>query len=386
MIDSLRRRVVGLQPVSVHGIVVTLLAVTTAGILVAMIVGPRGFAAGRGRPYARQLPDRAASDGYLVGAYYYPWYGPGRLKWADGHLNQPDLGEYSSGDPDVVSQHIELATGSGIDFFLVSWWGPGTSTDTTLQHALLGNPAIGEIRFAIDYESDGRLIVNNGTIDLDDTRNQDVLASDLRYLEGSYWNNAQYLKVNGANVLFLYSSHEFVGDVAGVLASLRQQASDDGYAIYLLGDEVSWGGSAREPAGRIQAFDAITSYNMYTPGAGGRLNAFSDAVSTEYSAWQQRAEALSVSFVPDAVPGFDDLPVRPDAHHPPLTPSPALFREQLAMALAHAEPPLNLVLITSWNEWNEGTAIEPSTQFGGQYLDILRQTLDSLSPAPTGAT
>jgi glycoprotein endo-alpha-1,2-mannosidase len=343
-----------------------------------------GYAAVRvdtaGTPYARQLPDRAASDSYLVGAYYYPWYGPGAVKWQDGHLEQPEQGEYSSADQSVIDQQIELATAYGIDFFVVSWWGQGTSTDVVLQHSVLSSALAHDIDFAINYESDGRLIESDGRINLDDSRNQKTLASDVRYLAARYWTNPQYLRVNGANVLMLYSSHKFTGDVAGELARLRQQSAADGFSMYLVGDEVSWGGAGQEDPGRLQAFDAITAYNMYSPNPDS--DRFSDSVSSEYSAWQQMADSHAVAFVPDAVPGYDDSATRPDAMHPPLPPNPALFGKLLDVALAHIEPPTNMLLITSWNEWNEATAIEPNVQFGRQYLDALERALENASPTP----
>ena len=331
-------------------------------------------------PYARHLPDRAASDSYLVGAYYYPWYGPGAVKWQDGHLEEPISGEYSSADQRVIDRQIELATAYGIDFFLVSWWGPGTSTDEVLQHSVLSSSLAHEIDFAINYESDGRLIASDGGINLDDPRNQNTLASDVRYLEATYWTNPQYLRVNGANVLMLYSSHKFTGDVAGELARLRQQSAADGFSMYLVGDEVYWGGAGQEDPSRLQAFDAITAYSMYSPDLS--VDRFGGGVSSEYSAWQQIADAQGVGFVPDAVPGYDDSATRPDAKHPPLPPDPTLFAQQLDVALAHIEPPNNMLLVTSWNEWNEATAIEPSVRFGRHYLDALENALQSASTTP----
>jgi hypothetical protein len=363
-------------------------AIVLIGVAGVLLGG--GYVALRGNvfatPYARQLPDRAASDSYLVGAYYYPWYGPGSVKWQDGHLEQPKQGEYSSADQRVIDRQIDLATAYGIDFFVVSWWGPGTSTDEVLQHSVLTSSLAHDVQFAINYESDGRLIQSDaGRINLDDSRNQDTLASDIHYLETTYWTNPQYLRINGANVLMLYSSHQFTGDVSGELARLRQQSAADGFSMYLVGDEVYWGGAGQIDSGRLQAYDAITAYSMYSPNLDS--NRFNASVSSEYSAWQQIADSRGIGFVPDAMPGYDDSATRPDAKHPPLSPNPALFSDQLNVALAHVEPPTNMLLITSWNEWNEATAIEPSVRFGGQYLDALESALESAStttvvPAP----
>ncbi|HEX5416454.1 MAG TPA: hypothetical protein VFZ25_12365, partial [Chloroflexota bacterium] len=305
--------------------------------LVAFLVLSRGqinpLAAGQDATYTRQFPNRAAGDDYLVGAFYYPWYGPARDKWQDGYAQVPALGEYDSADPKIIDQQIDLATGHGVDFFLVSWWGPDSREDQILRTSFLASPLIGDITFAINYESVGRLIVHDGRISLDDPRNREILASDFRYLARTYWANPHYLKIDGGDVVFLYSSNAFTGDVAGEMRDLRTQASKEGYQIYLIGDEVNWDGPAQTETSQLKAFDAISAYSMYTTNTD-VLGDFTDDVSAEYSRWEQAAKALGVTFVPDAIPGFDDRRVRPSAGHPPLPPTTALFQGQVDLALA----------------------------------------------------
>lgn len=375
-----------LPTVGRRGLITALLALLWLGGLLILSQGPfNPFTAYFGRTYARQFPNRAVGDNYLVGAFFYPWYGPARHKWQDGYVHLPAFGEYSSDDQRIIDQQIDLATGHGIDFFLVSWWGPDSHEDQTLRTSFLTSPLIGDIKFAINYESEGRLVVHDGRIDLDDPRNRQMLAADFHYLAVTYWSNPQYLKIHGSNVVFLYSSKSFIGDVAGAMRDLRTRASKDGFSIYIIGDEVNWDGSSQMNPDRLRAFDAISSYSMYTTNPDS-LNDFTAKVSSEYSLWEHAAASFGVTFVPDAIPGFDDTEVRPGAHHPPLPPNAARFQSQADLALAHVEPPLNMLLITSWNEWNEDTAIEPSQEYGSQYLEILQNELARLPvPTPTGA-
>ena len=327
-----------------------------------------------GHYFHRQFPDRAAQDHYLVGAFYYPWYGPDRRKWQDGYVHLPALGEYNSADPTIIDQQIDLATGHGVDFFLISWWGSDSLEDQTLRTSFLTSPLIGDIKFAINYESDGRLVVQDGRIDLNDPRNRQILASDFHYLAETYWNNPQYLKIQGRNVVFLYSSYSFTGNVAGTMEDLRAQASQNGFRLYLIGDEVTWGSPSGTSPDQLKAFDAISTYSMYTTNPA-LLTDFTGKVSSQYARWEQAAKSVGSAFVPDAITGFDDTRVRPGAGHPPLPPNPALFQGQVDLALAYVDPSLNMLLITSWNEWNEDTAIEPSKEYRRQYLDILQTAL-----------
>jgi glycoprotein endo-alpha-1,2-mannosidase len=75
-----------------------------------------------------------------VAIFYYPWYGTPSRDGAWQHWQQPNnappaqiasgwfpvRGAYSSSDPAVVrSQMLEIAS-SGVDTVIVSWWGPGS--------------------------------------------------------------------------------------------------------------------------------------------------------------------------------------------------------------------------------------------------------------------
>lgn len=106
-----------------------------------------------GGNYQRQFPNITAKDKYLVGAYFYPWYGPGQKHWEQGYAEQPLLGEYDSANLDVINRQIDWATGHGVDFFAASFWGPNSREDLMLRDALLASPLANDIRFAIFYET-----------------------------------------------------------------------------------------------------------------------------------------------------------------------------------------------------------------------------------------
>ncbi len=324
---------------------------------------------------APQPAEATPGPGYLVGAYFYPWYGPGSRHWQDGYAGHPALGEYDSSDPAVIAQQIDWAAGSGVDFFAFSWWGPGSPEDRALHDAFLGSPRAAAMRFAILYETTGRLQPSaGGTIDLSAAENRRVLLNDFAYLQATYWNDPRCLKVDGRPVVLLYLARQLTGDVAGALADVRQAARSQGSDVYVIGDEVFWRQWHPLDPGRLKLYDAVTAYNMHASVAG-IADGFTGKVQQEYAAWRAQALAAGVAFVPGILPGFDDTHVRPAAGHPPIPRSTALFRQQLAMGLDLAQPPLNMVLITSWNEWHEDTSIEPAAAFGLDYLRTLKEAL-----------
>jgi hypothetical protein len=67
------------------------------------------------------------------------------------------------------------------------------------------------------------------------------------------------------------------------------------------------------------------------------------------------------------MPGYDDRSV----HRPPPRPVTARWGGETYEALwreAIAAAP-DYVLITSWNEWHEGSELEPSVEYGSQILN-----------------
>ena len=92
----------------------------------------------------------------LLGAYYYAWYrSPGRegdtgwmrramrSKLKPAHL--PKLGVYDSRNPKVIKEHIAQCVRAGIDFWSVSWWGPGEQ-DKTFRDHILKHPDAGKTK------------------------------------------------------------------------------------------------------------------------------------------------------------------------------------------------------------------------------------------------
>jgi hypothetical protein len=81
-----------------------------------------------------------------VGAYYYVWYdeGSGNRHWNSTLLGQsaslvwnvvdtPLLGYYSSQNTTLVKQHLDWMKELGIDFIIISWWGPNSYEDNATK-------------------------------------------------------------------------------------------------------------------------------------------------------------------------------------------------------------------------------------------------------------
>lgn len=347
----------------------------------------------------------------LIGAYYYPWYSADKWKtgYVGGYLKPkitPLLGEYDSRDMGVIRQHIEQCAEYGIDFVVASWWGKDRYEDVTLRDFFGKAPNIAKIKFAIMYESSGLLGLSEGKIIFDDEKIE-KLTGDFEYIANTYFNHPSYLKINGRPVAFIYISRTFDGAYKKAIKTLRKRMALIGYKIYLVGDEIFWDDPKKE---RIALFDAITSYNMYEwpfrhhAGYASRTS-FLDDVSDKYNEYKYVA-GERVMFIPNVIAGYNDRGVRLNADHYviprqiyPGAPEGSFFVATIKrFALEMLDRDTWMIMITSFNEWHEGSQIEPSIEgietdsdispsgrdytegflfrgYGKRYLEIVREEL-----------
>ncbi len=311
-----------------------------------------------------------------VGAYYYAWYGAEGAHWDLGTLRgglspaePPQLGYYDSRDPAVIAQHYAWAHQYGIDVFFTSWRGPDSVDDVTIRDGLLPSPARGPTQLALLYESIERLGMgpdNRITLTPD---SEQTMFDDFDYMARTYFDRPGYYRIDGRPVVIIYASRILRGDVAGTIEGIREHLiTTYGVNPYLIGDEVDWD-QPPDPF-RIGLYDAITGYTLYSrtqasgwPSQTGWLQ----AVGRRVRQFQKMAAEEGVAFIPDAMPGFDSLAVRPEeaAHVLPRALGPrssqtSVFASTLALAGSLVDPSLGLLNVTSWNEWNEDTEIEPT--------------------------
>jgi len=318
-------------------------------------------------------PTKSQASDIMVGAFYYPWYDNYR-HWQEGYKGNPILGEYSSRDQAVISRHIDWAYKYGIDLFLMSWWGPNSYEDVTIKDYFMKSKDISHIKFAILYETLGRLKTDEkGRINFDNPYNKLILVEDFRYISKTYFNHEQYLKIDNKPVVCIYLSRIFDGDYKGAIKELREEIQKEGYELYLIGDQVYWQSPYKESEKDLmKQFDAVTAYNMHTSVPDIDVN-FVEKVSSKYKQWYEVASSFGIDFIPNVMPGFDDTAVRPEAKHPVITRDEKRFRYLCEEAKKYILGK-GMIFVTSWNEWHEYTQIEPDKSYLERYLEIIRDT------------
>lgn len=352
--------------------------------------------------------------GYLVGAYYYPWYYSGH--WASHdyvgkHLPEPlepQFGEYVSDDPKVIANHLDLAATHGIDFFILSWSLKDSFADLTLRKYVLPAMAQTSVKHAVYLE----MVAYEGR-NVDDPAFRARLLDDLRFLGTEFLSHPSALRVGDRPVLFFYASRVLTGDIPTWMREVRAMYASMGLNPFVVADEAFW----YEPdVARVKAYDAITAYNVYDwPRTGDRgwaaTSGFLPGAESLFTTWQAATKAAGTAFVPNAMPGYNDRGVRLAENHyviPRRLSAEAsitsLFERSVDLAKRFADPTLRMIAITTFNEWHEWTAIEPTRKaperprlpnpeaytegfphddFGTAYLDVVRDRLgDPAMPAP----
>lgn len=338
---------------------------------------------------ASMLSAQSRPNDYLVGAHYYAWYN--KSSW-NRIAGEPLLGHYTSKDRKVISQHIRWAHQYGVDFFAIGWSGQEKSTNDVIRKVFLTSPDIRRIRFCIAYDTLTRFRrIMDPPFDFSNPALYREFISDFEYLSRTYFSHPQYLKFGGRPVVWLYLGRGMQGDWVKALDGARAAVKKNGFDLYLDGD-LLW--PERTDISRLPYFDAASAYvvnqkEMFRKEGIQTTGEVVSLASSVFNEWTQ------------IVPSVKNIRTgAPVAFHPVINPQfikpadPAALRyslQDIDEFRSFAELARNtatysqaagakVIWITSWNEWYEGTAIEPTyngpsleNNYGFQLLEVIRQ-------------
>ena len=322
---------------------------------------------------------------FLVGAHYYVWYpsnfAQGYLRAALSPAQAPLLGEYDSRSPAVAEQHIALAVSHGIDFFAVDWWPTRPAQNAAIDAGLLQAANIGQIGFCITYNTSA-FSGSPGQGIVFDTATAGRFVSDIVTISRRYFSHPSYLRIGGRPVLFIYLTREIRGLLPQAMAEMRSALAAEGHDPFVIGDEIYWavieanedpsvgGRVVGEPqVPRARLFEAISAYNLYGAerGQDAGFASQSSFLGDSAALYQRYGDETGVPLVPGVIPGYNDRGTRLSVDHFAIprrfsadAGEGSFFAEEIEqIAKRFVDGDLRMVLVTSWNEWNEDTAIEP---------------------------
>ena len=267
------------------------------------------------------LPAAARAD-VRVSAFYYPWYGTtahdgSYQHWSQhGHAPPDDIassyyparGIYSSADRLVVAAQMSEIRNAGIDEIVVSWWGRGSPEDARL--ALVAGAA----------RADGI----NVTVHLEPYPGRTVASTVA---------DISYLRLYGIRTFYVYRALDLpIADWAAARAALHAGGTT------LLAQTALVGAAA------AAGFDGVYTYDIVTYGG------------DKFARLCKQAHARNLICAPSVGPGYD---ARRGSGDPVIKQrrQGATYDAMWRAAMhAHADR----ITITSYNEWHEGTQIEPA--------------------------
>lgn len=309
-------------------------------IFVLAVVG-QGWIA---RPQSATAAAPSQPGSKLVLAFYYMWYGPSSFD--GGQMTDRPPAPYISDQTDVIQRQVREAKAAGIDAFISSWTGTGTETDQNFPK-LLDVAAAQGFNSTIYFETNSAM------------QHGDVV-SQLRSVVSRFASQPAFLRWNGKPVIFFWSPQSLGGPDAW--RTVRQQVDPNNTQI--------WSVDTTDSA-YLDVFDTIHFYS------GGKWSASTNVAQVD-STWRgivdiyNKSHGTSRLWTADVIPGWDESKIQPPRNPAKIFPrrNGAMYAEDWQAAIA-SNP--EWITLTSYNEWFEGTQIEPSASYGSQYLDLTRQ-------------
>ncbi len=269
-----------------------------------------------------------ATSSARVIAFYYPWYGTTSADGIYQHWNQdghtppnniasafyPARGIYSSDSKAVIQAQMDEIRAARIDEIAYSWWGQSSVENQRLPLVLAMAHADG-LQLAIHLEP-----YPDRTIQSIET-------------------DVAYLKNLGITSFFVYRALDIpVAQWQAVQPALHA----GGATLYAQTIQVG--------AAAAAGFDGVYTYDIVT--YGGNM----------FARYCAEAHKVHLACLPSVGPGYNAKRANGDTHFKPRR-NGATYD---AMWKAAVDAQADAVTITSFNEWHEGTQIEPAAPHPGR--------------------
>lgn len=352
--------------------------------------GDRGMAEIANRVFCAlsQCSPRQVSGKPDIGVFYFPgWYSQSRYwkdikglpdsrspnhPWPD---REPLLGHYAEEDPKVAEQHIEWASQHGINFFAYDWYWDGKGT--YLNHAIDNfkkAPNRGRMKFSL-------LWANHS----DAPRNMAEFDAMLDFWVTNYLKHPDFYAINCKPVIFVFSNTQleksaqrFGSTAQLLLARADRKARKHGLAgLFFVATTNARPDDAIEDYLLRQGFSAYSGWNYVVSRDKRQTTDYGSMVETYldfYSAARHTNGKLP--YMVPASPGWDSRPWLGNQAITRTDPTPEKFRTMLDGARQTLQSGsgsiMNILMIEAWNEFGEGSFIEPTKKWGTDYLKVIK--------------
>jgi glycoprotein endo-alpha-1,2-mannosidase len=319
-----------------------------------------------GRVLLKNAIEGVSEDGaisYKVHTFYYGWYGTpesdGNFRawnhqiiphWIDSTWNNagaypggddiganfyPQFGNYSSTDPEVISAHMQQIREAGTGVVAISWWGKGNFTDNSVSTLLDAAHAHG-LKVAFHIEPIYKTVTEFREL--------------LEYISSSYHQHPAMYLIAGKPLYYLYNSFQLKHDEWQSLmnpdsASTIRNTSLDGVFIGL------WTTGFDGEFAVRSGFDGVYTYFASDGFAYG-------STTSNWPEMAAFARENNLIYIPSVGPGYADTRIRPWNDENTKSREQGRYYEEMFKNAVNTSP--DFISITSFNEWHEGTQIEPA--------------------------
>lgn len=282
---------------------------------------------------ANKNPDRILSNGKRdIAAHYYPLIGP-----------------YDSNDPDYLEYALICIKLAGIDGILIDYYGKWNFND--YAQLLLASNAVIEmcqkvgLNFGLVYEDRTlQSIVNQGF-----SNKIDLARGDMVYMEENYFKRDNYFKLNEKPVLLNFGP---------ITLKTNEEWVDVFSAIET---EINFFPLSYHP----QYYDLTTTVN-------GVYAWVREAQTEDLSNYAQQFDFFGGGALFEFREFYEEGGWQATNQSRLFNRNGALLRETLNNA---KNTNSDFIQLITWNDWGEGTAIEPSLEYEYQQLEIIQDFL-----------
>lgn len=372
---------------------------------------------------------------YQVAVYYFPnyhadrrneeWHGKGWTEWElvkaakprfDGH-QQPKVplwGYEDESKPEAMQRKIDAAADHGVSAFIFDWYWyeDGPFLQNALEKGFLGAPNNRRLKFALMW-------ANHDWVDIHPAQrsgNPNILARGVVSPEAferatdhmihTYFCHPSYWRVNGGLYVSIYHLRSLVEGfgtpeaVGEAIADFRERVRSAGYGELHM-NAVVWGHEILPGEGTLDnvnslldtmGFDSVTSYTWihHFPLQSFPATSYQEVREMAVKGFEEFTRCYELPYYPHVSMGWDPSPrtIQTDVYDNlgyPFTPvlvgnTPSEFEKALVAARGFLDRGLtrpNILTINAWNEWTEGSYLEPDTMYGMAYLEAIKRVFGS---------
>ncbi len=318
---------------------------------------------------------------------------------------QPLWGYVNEADPSVMQKQIEAAYSHGINIFIYDWyWYDGEPfLAQCLDNGYLNASNNHKVKFYIMWANhDVTNLWNKRKSHIAETVYSGQVDSEaFEFITdrviNKYFKHLSYYKIDGCPVFMIYDVMNFIKGLGGIqqaheaLNSFRNKVKNAGFsdlhlqlcawsenAVNLGGIDKYRQGSTKDIA-RILGFDSLTNYQfVHLTNIDRDYNEVMYDIENE---WARIDDEYDIPYYPHISIGWDNN-LRFVDFKPGILKNntPENFQKALIKAKEYLDSHPErtpIVTINSWNEWTEGSYLEPDTVNGYGYLEAVKNVFNN---------